>query len=172
MIATRWYWIGFVGCAVLLGIAYFYFQQTLGLAPCPLCMFQRVALVGVGFLCLVGILVRPAKLGSRLLALMATLFSAAGLAIAARQVWLQNLPEELVPECGPDLGFMLDSWPLLDVIKQVMAGSGECAEVQWQFLGLSMPAWMIVVFTVMTLISLKLVFIRERRYFNKPYADD
>ena len=171
MIAARWYWVGLVGCGALLAIAYFYFQQQLGLAPCPLCVFQRVCLVGVGVLCLLGILFKPGKIGARLLAAGVTLFSITGLAIAARQVWLQNLPADQVPECGPDLSFMLDSFPLMEVITTVLQGSGECAEIQWQFLSLSMPAWMVLIFSVMVLISLRLLFQRERRYFNKPFAD-
>jgi len=164
--------VGLIGCASLLAIAYFYFQQKLGLAPCPLCMFQRAALVAVAAMCLLGILFRPKVFGSKILALAISIFSALGLTVAARQVWLQNLPKELVPECGPDLDFMLETIPFVDVIKNVMAGSGECAEVQWQFLGLSMPVWMALIFVGMVVISLRLLFIKERRYFNKPYSGD
>ena len=92
--------------------------------------------------------------------------SATGLAIAGRQVWLQNLPADKVPECGPDLEFMLEAFPLMQTIKTVLSGSGECAEIQWQWLGLSMPAWMILVFAVMVLICIKLLFIKERNYFS------
>lgn len=172
MIATKWYWLGLLGCGSLLAIAYFYFQQKLGLAPCPLCMFQRAALVAVAVMCVLGILFRPGVFGSKVLSLAISVFSALGLAVALRQVWLQNLPEELVPECGPDLEFMLETFPLMDVINNVIAGSGECAEVQWQFIGLSMPAWMAIIFAGMVVISLRLLFIRERRYFNKPYSGD
>lgn len=171
MIASRWYWIGLLTCCALLSVAYFYFQQHLDLAPCPLCMFQRACLVAIAVLCLLGILARPKKLGSKFLALGVMLFSVLGLGIAGRQVWLQNLPADQVPECGPDLEFMLNSFPITEVIQSVLQGSGECAEVQWQFLWLSMPAWMVVVFAVMLLISIKLLFTRERRFFNKPYAD-
>ena len=133
-------------------------------------MFQRACLVAVAVLCLLGILIRPKVVLSKILAFLAMLFSLLGVAIAGRQVWLQNLPAHLVPECGPDLQFMLDAFPLSKVIQNVLQGSGECAEVQWQFLSLSMPAWMVVIFAVMTLICIKLLFLRERRYFNKPYV--
>ncbi len=166
MIATRWYWVGLIGSGALLAIAYFYFQQTLGLAPCPLCMFQRAALVGVAFFCLLGIIFRPEKIGSKLLALGGTLSSLFGLSIAGRQVWLQHLPADKVPECGPDLSFMLEMDPLFDVFKRVLAGSGECAEVKWSLLGFSMAEWMILVFVVMLLICLRLLFSRERNYFS------
>lgn len=170
MIASRWYWLGLIASTALIAVAYFYFQQKLGLAPCPLCMFQRVALVGVGGFCLLGIIFRPKKLGSRLLALGVTISSAFGLAIAGRQVWLQHLPADQVPECGPDLAFMLDVFPLQDVITKVLAGSGECAEVQWRWLSLSMPEWMLVVFAVMLVIGIRLLFSRERSYFSGTYG--
>ncbi len=166
MIARAWYWLGLLTCLSLLGVAYFYFQKQLGLPPCPLCMFQRAALVFVAFCCLLGVLFKPRKFGARLLALGGCLGSAIGLAIAGRQVWLQNLPEDRVPECGPPLEFMLDAFPLTEVIRSVLSGSGECAEIQWQFLGLSMPGWMIIVFSVMLLICLRLLFKKERNYFS------
>lgn len=170
MIARRWYWIGLIGCATLMAVAYFYFQETLGLAPCPLCMFQRACLVVVGSFCLLGLLLRPKKVLSKVLAFGIAIFSSLGLVIAGRQVWLQHLPADQVPECGPDLAFMMDVFPLQDVIRKVLQGSGECAEVQWSFLSLSMPGWMILVFAVMTIISIRLLFAKERSYFTGEYG--
>lgn len=129
-------------------------------------MFQRVCLVGVGFLCLLGLLIRPAKVGSKCLAFGAAVCSLLGLSIAGRQVWLQHLPADQVPECGPDLSYMLEVNPLTDVIKTVLSGSGECAEVQWSLLGFSMPEWMVLIFLIMVIVSLKLLFSRERNYFS------
>ena len=166
MIATRWYWLGFISCCALLTIAYFYFEKQLGLPPCPLCMFQRVAVAGVGFFCLLGIIIKPKGWGGKILALGGAAFSALGLAIAGRQVWLQNLPEELVPECGPPLDYMLEAFPFMEVIQTVLSGSGECAEIQWQFLGLSMPAWMVIIFAAMLVVCIKLLFIKKRKYFS------
>ena len=166
MIAARLYWVGLIGCGALLAIAYFYFQQKLGLAPCPLCMFQRAALVGVAFFCLLGIIFRPKKIGSKLLVLGATISSFIGLLIAGRQVWLQHLPADKVPECGPDLSFMLEMNPIFDVVQQVIAGSGECAEVQWTLFSFSMPEWMVLIFSVTVLICLRLLFRKQRNYFS------
>lgn len=166
MIAARWYWIGLFGCGSLLAIAYFYFQQRLGLAPCPLCMFQRAALVGVAFFCLLGIIFKPNRVVSKLLVFGATVSSLIGLSIAGRQVWLQHLPADKVPECGPDLSYMLEMNPLFEVIKSVFSGSGECAEVMWTFLGLSMAEWMVFVFIVMIVICVRLLFRKERNYFS------
>jgi disulfide bond formation protein DsbB len=166
VIAARWYWVGLISCGALLAIAYFYFQQTLGLAPCPLCMFQRVALVGVAFFCLLGIVFAPRRSASKLLVFGATVSSFIGLAIAGRQVWLQHLPADKVPECGPDLSFMLEMDPIFEVIQRVLAGSGECAQVQWTFLSFSMPEWMLLVFSVMIVICVRLLFRKQRNYFS------
>jgi len=169
LIAIRWYWVGLIGSGALLAIAYFYFQQQLGLPPCPLCMFQRACFVGVMIFCLLGIIFRPGKFVSKLLAVGVSLSSLLGLGLAGRQVWLQRLPEDQVPECGPDLEFMLESFPLTEVLETVLTGSGECAEVQWQFVGFSMPEWTTFIFAVMVVIALRLLFSRERTYFNRRY---
>lgn len=165
MIAKSWYWLGLIACLSLLAVAYFYFQKYLGMPPCPLCMFQRGALILVATMCVLGILFSPQKIGSKLLAFGATLGSALGLALAARHVWLQNLPEDLVPECGPPLEYMLDAFPIAQVISSVLSGSGECAEVD-KFLGLSIALWMVIVFAVMLIICLRLLFKKERNYFS------
>ena len=166
MIAKAWYWFGFLGSLSLIAVAYFYFEKHLGLAPCPLCMFQRAALLGVAFFCVFGLIFNLSKIWSKLVIFGATLFSGVGLAIAGRQVWLQHLPKDQVPECGPDLAFMLDVFPLSQVINTVLQGSGECAEVQWTLFSLSMPEWMVFIFGVMVLICLRLLFKRERNYFS------
>ncbi len=165
MIAKSWYWLGLVACLSLLAIAYFYFQKHLGMPPCPLCMFQRAALVAVASMCVLGIIFSPKKIGARLLALGATISASAGLALAARHVWLQNLPEDLVPECGPPLAYMIDVLPITEMINNVLSGSGECAEID-TFLGLSIPVWMVIVFSVMLVICLRLLFKKERNYFS------
>lgn len=166
MISSRWYWFGLLGSLALLAIAIFYFERSLGLEPCPLCIFQRVALAGVAFFCLLGLIFRPRRVGSKLIAFFVTLSSLFGLLIAGRQVWLQHLPADQVPECGPDLAFMLEAFPFTKMIQTVLSGSGECAEVQWTFLWLSMPSWMVIIFTVMTFIGIKLLLKKERSYFS------
>jgi len=170
MINARWYWLGFLGSIALIAIAYFYFQLQLGLDPCPLCIFQRACLAGVALFCLLGIILQPKKVLSKILAFGVTLMSGLGLAIAGRQVWLQHLPADQVPECGPDLAFMLDSFPFTEMLETVLTGSGSCADVQWNFIGLSMPEWMLLVFFVMLIISLKLLFARERNFFSGSFG--
>jgi disulfide bond formation protein DsbB len=169
MISQKWFWFGLVSSLGLLAVAYFYFEKQLGLAPCPLCMFQRACLAGIAVVCVFGILLRPKFGFGKLFALLNSLFAGLGLAIAGRQVWLQSLPEDRIPECGPDLQFMLDAFPLMEVISTVLQGSGECAEVQWQFLSLSMPAWMVIIFAMMLLVSLKHLFKGRKRVFSSSY---
>lgn len=169
MIKTGWYWFGLISSSALLAVAYFYFELKLGLAPCPLCMFQRVCLVGIIFFCLLGLLLKPKKGFAKVLALGTTVFSALGLAIAGRQTWLQHLPADQVPECGPDLQFMLETFPFMEMIESVLSGSGECAEVQWQLFNFSMPEWMVFIFAMMTIVSLRLLFSKQRQYFSGKY---
>ena len=166
MIAQRWYWLGLIGSASLLAVAYFYFQLQLGLDPCPLCMFQRACLVGVGIVSLLGLLIKPKKVGSKFLAFLISLFSLLGLAIAGRQVWLQYLPADKVPECGPGLEFMMEAFPVMEMLQSVFQGSGECAEVKWTFLSFSMAEWMVAIFIIMSIISVRLLFAKERNYFS------
>ena len=120
--------------------------------------------------CLVGIMFKPNKILAKLLAFLVMLLSGLGLTIAGRQVWLQHLPADQVPECGPDLAFMMDVFPLKDVISSVFRGSGECAEVQWRFLSFSMPEWMLLVFLVMLIIAFRLLLSKERSYFTGNYG--
>lgn len=170
MIASRWYWLGLLVSACLLGVAYFYFQLALGLAPCPLCMFQRICLIGVIVFCLLGIVFKPKVVLAKLISFGVLTFSVLGLLLAGRQVWLQHLPAEKVPECGPDLAFMLQAFPLMEVVETVLSGSGECAEVQWQFIGFSMPEWMLFIFFVYVVIALRLLLKKQRNYFSGSYG--
>jgi len=142
-------------CTLLLITAY-YFQYILDMEPCPLCMTQRVAFYACGLVFLAAAIHRPQQLGQRFYAGLTLVFSLFGGAIASRQLWLQNLPEDQVPACGPSLGYMLEVLPWADIISVMLRGSGDCAEVQWVFLGLSIPGWSLVAFTALALISLVL----------------
>ena len=132
-------------CSVLL-IAYaLYTQYVLGLEPCPLCILQRVAVIALGLSFLLMALKHPQTKQSKFFAsLLLTIISSAGVGIAARHVWLQNLPPGKVPGCGPGLDFMMANFPLSEVFQMVFSGSGECAEISWSFAFLSMPAWVII----------------------------
>lgn len=140
---------GFLICALLLGYAY-YAQFRLGLEPCPLCIFQRVAFIALGGALLLAALHHPGgKLGARVYAGLTVIVAGTGAFIAGRHVWLQSLPPDQVPACGPGLDYMLDVFPLGETLRMVFTGSGECANVDWSFLGLSMPAWVLVWFVAL-----------------------
>ena len=133
-------WIGAGASAALLGFA-LWSQYGLGLVPCHLCIFQRVTIAALGLaFAIAALLSRPGWRGIACAALIA-LAGAATLAVSGRHVWIQMQPEGTVPACGADLDFMLDLFPLTEVILKVFQAGGECAKVDWSFLGLSMPAW-------------------------------
>jgi disulfide bond formation protein DsbB len=150
------YLLGFLVCAGLMGWA-FWLQYAEGLEPCPLCMFQRVAVCAVGVLFLIAFLHNPGRRFAAVYAVLTLLFAGAGAAFAGRQVWLQSLPKDQLPACGMGIGYMLDTLPLADVIMRTLTGSGECAEKGWVFLGLSIAGWTLVFFIAMIVAAFALV---------------
>ncbi len=137
--------LAFAGCLVLIGSA-LYMEHGMDMEPCPLCIFQRVAVIAAGLCCLIGLLLGGSRLGARLSAVLVALAALAGIGLAGRHVWLQHLPADQVPQCGPGLDYLLDVFPWQDVVSKVLRGSGECAEVSWTFLYLSIPEWTLIVF--------------------------
>ena len=119
-------------------------QHVLLLDPCPLCVLQRVAVISIGIVFLISALHNPQGWGRRIYAAILAIVAIAGAGVAGWHVRLQNLPPSEVPACGPGLDYMLDNFPLGDALQMVFKGSGECADVVWSFLGLSMPAWVFV----------------------------
>jgi len=150
------FFLGFVLCALLLGWAY-YLQYVEGLDPCPLCMFQRVAVLVIGLIFLVGTFHEPGRVGAWMYALLLLVASGIGAALAARQVWLQSLPKDQVPACGMGLSYMFDTMPFIDAIRRVLEGSGECAEKAWVFLGLSIAGWTLSFFIAIAFVGIALV---------------
>ena len=148
--------LGFLVCAGLLAWA-FWLEHVEGLEPCPLCMFQRVAFVVIALVFLVGTFHNPGRLGAWIYAILLFLASAAGAALATRQVWLQSLPKDQVPACGMGIGYMLETMPFFDVIRRVLEGSGECAEKGWVFLGLSIAGWTLAFFVAIAVAGFALV---------------
>ena len=134
---------GFLCCAALLGYA-LYVQGVLGVDPCPLCIFQRLGIATLGVVFLVAGLHAPRGRGAWIYGALLAVAALATMAIAARHVWIQHLPEDQVPSCGAGLSFMLDEFPLSAVIRKVLTGSGECHQVNWTFLTLAMPAWVLL----------------------------
>lgn len=139
---------GFAVCAGLMGFA-LYAQHVLLLEPCPLCVLQRVATIALGLIFLVAALHHPGSWGRPVYAFLIFVAAGSGAAVAGWHWRLQNLPASEVPACGPGLDYMLDNFPLAEALQMVFKGSGECADVVWSFLGLSMPAWVFVWMTAL-----------------------
>ena len=152
--------VGFLICSGLIAIA-MYFQYHDGLEPCPLCIFQRVAFIAMGIIFLIAFLHNPSGFGKRIYGFLASLAGLFGIFIAGRHVWLQNLPEDQVPECGPGLAFMLDALPFTKMLETVLKGSGECADVVWTLMGISMPGWSLIWLIALTLMAFGMVFKRN-----------
>lgn len=149
----------FIATAGLLGFGY-YLQFAQGLEPCPMCIFQRLCYFAAGLVALLAGMHGSRGGARRLYAALILLASLIGAGIAGRQSWLQHLPPEQVPECGPGLDFMLEMYPLWDVVTKALKGTGECAEVNWTFLNLSIAEWSLICFIAMTVWTLLIWFIR------------
>ena len=136
-----------------MSFALFFLQRHLGLMPCPLCIFQRVGLIVMGGFALISALFNPK---SKVIRLLLWLGSLAGIgwatAVATRHVWLQHLPADQVPSCGPGLNYWMDTLPILQVFEEVFAGSGECASIDWTFMGLSIPEQSLLLFSVLLIV--------------------
>lgn len=140
-------------CASLVGFA-LYNQYVDYLDPCPLCIFQRVIFIAMGAVALLAALHNPARLGQKVYGWLLVTGATIGALIAGRHVWLQGLPPDEVPECGPGLNYMLDNFPLTEVLSTVFRGSGSCAEILWTFMGMSMPKWTLIWYVVLALVTL------------------
>ena len=147
-------------CAALFGYA-LYQQHVVGLEPCHLCIFQRMAVLAVGAVFLVAGLHHPGRLGARGYGVLAALAAAVGLAVAGRHVWIQLQPPGSVPACGAPLDVLFDVLPFQEVVLKVFRGGGECQKVDWAFLGLSMPMWLLAVFAALLGWALWVNFRRE-----------
>ena len=139
---------GALACALLLAYAY-YLQFFQGLEPCPLCVFQRVAVFALGVVFLLATLHDPGKTGARIYGVLIDLVALAGIAVAARHIYIQSLPPGQVPSCGATLDYMLEIFSVAEVIRTVLTASGECGVVDWSFLGLSMPWWVLISLAVL-----------------------
>ncbi len=135
-------------------------QYAFKLEPCPLCILQRIFVIVLGVVMLVAIAHDPAVTGRRVYGVLVVALGVLGSVVAGRHVWLQNLPADRVPECGPGLDYLLDAFPLMEALSLVFRGSGECAEVQWTFAGLTIPGWTLIAFVAFTIFGIVLVVTR------------
>lgn len=141
---NRWlYLIGALVIVVLFGAA-LYLQYVKHQDPCPLCMVQRVIFIAMLVLFALATLHGPKRTGEKIYAVLISLFALSGVGVASRHIWIQHLPKDEVPACGPGLNYMLENFPMSDVLQELMHGSGECAAKGWSFLGLGIPEWSLV----------------------------
>lgn len=140
-------------CAALIGVA-LYMQHVMGLVPCYLCIVQRAFIIAAGVLALVAALHDPDRGGRRLYGAFTALIALGGTGFAVRQLWLQSLPEDQLPACGPPADYLFESFSPGEWLPMLLRGDGNCAEVQWTLLGLSIPAWTLMAFLAMALLAL------------------
>lgn len=151
----------FAICAGVIGVG-LWLQQAKGIEPCPMCVMQRYAFVLAGFVALIGALHGPTGWGRRIYAMLILLTAIGGASVAVRQSWLQHNPPK-VAECGADLDFMLDSFPLTDALPMIFRGAGDCSKVDWTFVGLSIAELALVWFVVIGLLAASQWFARPSR---------
>lgn len=136
-----------------MSFALFFLQRYMGFTPCPLCIFQRIGLIVMGVFALIAALFHPKSMAVRLVLWLGSLVGIGwSTVVAGRHVWLQHLPADQVPSCGPGLDYWLDTLPLLQVFKEVFAGSGECAAIDWTFMGLSIPEQSLILFSLLLVV--------------------
>lgn len=153
--------------ALLVLSASFYFEYVLGLLPCPLCLMQRICvflllvLTGFSFYA-----VRKAHI----ISFLQMFIACSGLYFALRQLWLQSLPEGTAPACMPGLDILIRYFPWQTIVKALFLGSGDCAEVGWEFLGVSMPGWCSLYFLFMTLLCGFLFWHAQKSKSSTPFV--
>lgn len=165
------YLFGFFTCAGLLGFALYlqYFQNQ---DPCSLCILQRGAFIALMVIFLIAGLHNPKKVGAYIYGFLILLFAGLGAALAGRQIWIQHLPKDKIPECGRDLYYMLENFPLKQTLETVLRGSGECAERGWSFLGLVISEWSLLFFILLGLLGIGLTALIHRREWKakRPFV--
>lgn len=153
------FYLFFISLSML--AASFYFQYIKELSPCPLCLMQRLATIGLMILFFIGIIrTRPGQKG---LFFFQAFFSLAGIYFAARQLWVMHHPSETASTCLPQLQQMIHMLPVRETLKILVLGSDACSEPQWMMFGLSMPGWSLVYFLVVFFLILLIYFIFSKK---------
>ena len=139
----------FIACIILLGIAYF-MQYIMGLSPCYLCITQRFFIAIIGLFSLLAFIHNK---GPKIYGLIVAFSALIGGYFASKQLWLQSLPPEKIPACGPPVDYLFDSFNVSEAIKILIQGDGNCAAVQWTFIGISIPGWSLICFIAIVILS-------------------
>ncbi len=140
-----------------------FLQHGLELEPCPLCISQRIVMVTLGVIGLIAAIHNPKTTGFRVYGGITLITGIAGMALAIRQLYIQNLPPEKVPACMPAIEYLVDMLPFTQIVQIMLTGTGDCAEVQWTFMGLTIPGWTLIMFTGFTLFGLVELFRRHKK---------
>jgi disulfide bond formation protein DsbB len=143
----------FIVPALLLAFGY-YLQFVEGIEPCPLCMTQRLAFYAIAITAIIAFFTPQSLFLQHLWAAVSGIFALIGMGVAGRQIWLQHLPEDQVPACGPGFEFIINSFPLSEAIQIMFRGNGNCAEVHWTLLSLSIAEWSFLAFSGLLLLCL------------------
>lgn len=153
-------------------IATLFVQFVLKIAPCPLCIFQRLALIGAAIVFFLAFLQNPKSFGIKVYAFFSLVFLVLGAFLSARHIWLQNAPLEKLPSCGgASLEYMLEVLPLTEIVREVFNGSGDCIKKDAVFFGLSLPVWALAAFLATSFLSLKNLFFKRKKYTNELKLD-
>jgi disulfide bond formation protein DsbB len=161
----QWSLAGLAFCVLMMAVA-LGLEHLGGFEPCPLCIFQRVAVLSAGLVFAVAAIHNPkGRLGAGVYGGLSLVAVLGGIGIVSRHLWLQSLPADEVPTCGPGLDYMLEIMPLQEVFATVFTGSGECAEIDFTLLGISLPGWALVGFVLLMLAPLGILL----RAFFRPY---
>ena len=159
MTITRTFYLAvFFACLSLLGFG-LYLEHAQGIEPCPLCAFQRMCYIAITLIALADAIHNPGCWQRFIYSGLTLIASLIGIGIAGRQVWLQHLPPEKVPACGPGLEYMMEVFPFMEAMKMIISGSGECAEVHWTFLTLSIAEWSLICFSLIFVSTILLTFV-------------
>jgi len=150
----------FLACAGLIGFA-LYLQHSLGLEPCPMCILQRYAFIVVGVIALVAAIHNPALRGRRIYGGLLVVMAATGGGVAIRHVYLEHYPPKLF-DCGADVGFMLESFPLTEALPMIFRGTGDCTKVPWRFLSLSIAEWSLICFALLIIAAVVAAVMKRR----------
>jgi protein dithiol:quinone oxidoreductase len=141
----------FIGC-VLLILAGVYMEHVMKLLPCPLCITQRAFIDLTGILALVAFIHNPNLNGRRAYAIAGILAALGGAYVAQHHIWLQSLPADQAPACGPGLAYLFEVFPIGEAIALLFQGDGTCS-IPHLILGLSIPSWTLIAFLGLALIN-------------------
>jgi disulfide bond formation protein DsbB len=155
-----WFFLGFASCFLMLVVGA-YFQVVEELEPCPLCISQRIAILVTGIIFLIAAIYNPKRSELKVYSIIGAIVALCAAGILLRHVWIQNLPADEVPECGHGFEYVFEKFPLIDTSKLMINGTGDCADILWTFLGISISGWTLVAFLGLASLSLLQQWIRQ-----------